>query len=65
MDEVGEFDGYLIWSHLSRLGGTTYAKCMSRWPGLNRQPMVYDTIALPLSYIGNETNIAHNYQSFK
>jgi hypothetical protein len=24
----------------------------SRWPGLNRRPTVYETVALPLSYIG-------------
>ena len=28
--------------------------CMewSQWPGLNRRPTVYETVALPLSYIG-------------
>ena len=29
------------------------AVCWSRWPGLNRRPTVYETVALPLSYIGN------------
>src|SRR5437868_6243046 len=24
----------------------------SQWPGLNRRPTVYETVALPLSYIG-------------
>jgi hypothetical protein len=28
------------------------AVCWSRWPGLNRRPTVYETVALPLSYIG-------------
>ena len=27
-------------------------KFWSRWPGLNRRPTVYETVALPLSYIG-------------
>ncbi len=26
----------------------------SQWPGLNRRPTVYETVALPLSYIGNQ-----------
>ena len=26
---------------------------LSRWPGLNRRPTVYETVALPLSYIGD------------
>src|SRR5437899_304592 len=25
----------------------------SQWPGLNRRPTVYETVALPLSYIGS------------
>src|SRR5213075_1843633 len=28
------------------------AVCWSRWPGSNRRPTVYETVALPLSYIG-------------
>jgi hypothetical protein len=27
----------------------------SQWPGLNRRPTVYETVALPLSYIGVST----------
>ena len=27
-------------------------KIWSQWPGLNRRPTVYETVALPLSYIG-------------
>jgi hypothetical protein len=27
-------------------------KKWSQWPGLNRRPTVYETVALPLSYIG-------------
>ncbi len=27
----------------------------SQWPGLNRRPTVYETVALPLSYIGIRT----------
>jgi hypothetical protein len=27
-------------------------KNWSQWPGLNRRPTVYETVALPLSYIG-------------
>jgi hypothetical protein len=30
----------------------------SQWPGLNRRPTVYETVALPLSYIGIRS--AHN-----
>src|SRR6266487_3349769 len=30
----------------------------SQWPGLNRRPTVYETVALPLSYIGTQT---HDY----
>ena len=30
----------------------------SQWPGLNRRPTVYETVALPLSYIG--ANRAYN-----
>ena len=26
----------------------------SQWPGLNRRPTVYETVALPLSYIGTK-----------
>ena len=26
----------------------------SQWPGLNRRPTVYETVALPLSYIGDQ-----------
>jgi hypothetical protein len=29
-----------------------YLKEWSQWPGLNRRPTVYETVALPLSYIG-------------
>src|SRR5437667_12551606 len=28
------------------------SKDWSQWPGLNRRPTVYETVALPLSYIG-------------
>ena len=28
----------------------------SQWPGLNRRPTVYETVALPLSYIGAQEN---------
>src|SRR4051812_39078696 len=28
------------------------ATTWSQWPGLNRRPTVYETVALPLSYIG-------------
>ena len=30
----------------------TCIKKWSQWPGLNRRPTVYETVALPLSYIG-------------
>src|SRR5271165_390448 len=30
----------------------TRGKEWSQWPGLNRRPTVYETVALPLSYIG-------------
>src|SRR6185437_16750673 len=33
----------------------TVAKKWSQWPGLNRRPTVYETVALPLSYIGTAT----------
>gem|GEM_PF-2620607 len=28
----------------------------SQWPGLNRRPTVYETVALPLSYTGTTAN---------
>src|SRR5437870_3270543 len=31
----------------------------SQWPGLNRRPTVYETVALPLSYIGIQRLAAH------
>jgi hypothetical protein len=31
------------------------ARKWSQWPGLNRRPTVYETVALPLSYIGVST----------
>jgi hypothetical protein len=31
----------------------------SQWPGLNRRPTVYETVALPLSYIGITFNNSH------
>jgi hypothetical protein len=30
----------------------------SQWPGLNRRPTVYETVALPLSYIGVQNSAA-------
>src|SRR5260370_1788884 len=35
---------------LAQYSGTTW----SQWPGLNRRPTVYETVALPLSYIGTQ-----------
>src|ERR1043166_1686232 len=32
----------------------------SQWPGLNRRPTVYETVALPLSYIGVQK---HTFQT--
>src|SRR5262245_42199490 len=32
--------------------GIPVPKSWSQWPGLNRRPTVYETVALPLSYIG-------------
>src|SRR6266850_2380566 len=32
----------------------TRSRAWSQWPGLNRRPTVYETVALPLSYIGNQ-----------
>ena len=31
----------------------------SQWPGLNRRPTVYETVALPLSYIGTHITEKH------
>src|SRR5438067_1647404 len=31
---------------------STRCSAWSQWPGLNRRPTVYETVALPLSYIG-------------
>jgi hypothetical protein len=36
----------------------------SQWPGLNRRPTVYETVALPLSYIGFHTRFAHDDNFF-
>ena len=32
--------------------GYCFEAIWSQWPGLNRRPTVYETVALPLSYIG-------------
>ncbi len=45
------------WSRLSARCGSlsscrTRSKEWSQWSGLNRRPTVYETVALPLSYIG-------------
>ena len=34
------------------------ASAWSQWPGLNRRPTVYETVALPLSYIGVLAEVA-------
>src|SRR5690349_10873119 len=41
-------------NHKGLLGSVVYLRgfCWSQWPGLNRRPTVYETVALPLSYIG-------------
>jgi hypothetical protein len=33
-------------------GNPAMVEGWSQWPGLNRRPTVYETVALPLSYIG-------------
>ena len=59
-------DGYnftreVLFSYNTKTGGDSvcvanYLKLSylkwSQWPGLNRRPTVYETVALPLSYIG-------------
>src|SRR6266516_3365 len=35
----------------------------SQWPGLNRRPTVYETVALPLSYIGLLRSPSHRNPS--
>lgn len=40
--------GLAILLNLCRSGGKEW----SQWSGLNRRPTVYETVALPLSYIG-------------
>ena len=63
---VGMRDGYnfpreVLFSCNTKTGGDSvcvanYLKLSylkwSQWPGLNRRPTVYETVALPLSYIG-------------
>jgi hypothetical protein len=43
------------------IGGKSW-KLWSQWSGLNRRPTVYETVALPLSYIG--TQQAREYSAF-
>ena len=43
------------WVMISRqvkTGAGLRVEYWSQWPGLNRRPTVYETVALPLSYIG-------------
>jgi hypothetical protein len=37
------------------------SKNWSQWPGLNRRPTVYETVALPLSYIGGHAGTDHSF----
>jgi hypothetical protein len=37
---------------LPAVAGRQASESWSQWPGLNRRPTVYETVALPLSYIG-------------
>jgi hypothetical protein len=40
-------------------------KKWSQWPGLNRRPTVYETVALPLSYIGlNQCNQRARFECY-
>src|SRR5215469_14208010 len=41
-----------IWSAILLNLCRRVGKIWSQWPGLNRRPTVYETVALPLSYIG-------------
>ena len=46
-------NGLTILLNLCRSSG----KKWSQWSGLNRRPTVYETVALPLSYIGSQTRL--------
>ena len=40
----------------AKMEGASGRKFLSRWSGLNRRPIPYHGIALPLSYIGTNKN---------
>jgi hypothetical protein len=42
----------LLQSALTKRQAVEQTVHWSQWPGLNRRPTVYETVALPLSYIG-------------
>jgi hypothetical protein len=42
---------------MTKIGARARRECWSRWTGLNRRPTVYETVALPLSYTGEEAHV--------